>query len=202
MTQRNFTSEATSDTDESDGFEGYKFRVVLLGEAAVGKTSLVRRYTENVFDEEYKQTIGTTFATKDIDVTDNDGNVRKVRLNVWDMGGQSTYRELRRQFMKGASGAVIVYDVTRPETFMAMNNWFESFKEVCPVSPVIISANKVDLTDMRMVPHEPGMMLRDWFQAEYFETSAKTGDEVNNVFTRIAEVVLEKALSESKGPLM
>lgn len=199
MTQRNDTSETISD---SDGFEGYKFRVVLLGEAAVGKTSLVRRYTENVFDEEYKQTIGTTFATKDIDVTDTEGTVRKVRLNVWDMGGQSTYRELRRQFMKGASGAIVVYDITRPETFMAMNNWFESFKEICPDSPVLICANKVDLEDQRMVPHEPGMMLRDWFQAEYFETSAKTGDAVENVFTRIAEVVLEKALSESKGPLM
>jgi Ras-related protein Rab-5C len=199
MTQRNDTSDTISDTD---GFEGYKFRVVLLGEAGVGKTSLVRRYTENVFDEEYKQTIGTTFATKDIDVTGSDGTVRKVRLNVWDMGGQSTYRELRRQFMKGASAAIVVYDVTRPETFMAMNNWFESFREVCPASPVLISANKVDLLDKRMVPHEPGMMLRDWFQAEYFETSAKTGDAVNNVFTRIAEVVLEKSLSESKGPLM
>ena len=202
MTQRNDSSETTSDTDASDGFEGYKFRVVLLGEAGVGKTSLVRRYTENVFDEEYKQTIGTTFATKDIDVTGSDSDVRKVRLNVWDMGGQSTYRELRRQFMKGASAAIVVYDVTRPETFMAMNNWFESFKEVCPDSPVLISANKIDLAGQRMVPQEPGRMLKDWFQAEYFETSAKTGDEVNNVFSCTAEVVLDKALSESKSPLM
>jgi small GTP-binding protein len=192
----------TSDTSTDDGFEGYKFRIVLLGEAAVGKTSLLRRYTENIFDEEYKQTIGTTFATKDVDVKDSEGEVRKVRLNVWDMGGQSTYRELRRQFMKGASAAIIVFDVTRPETFMAMNNWFESFKEVCPDSPVLISANKIDLTEQRMVPQEPGVMLRDWFQSEYFETSAKTGDEVNNVFSRTAEVVLDKALSESKSPLM
>ncbi|MGY5855998.1 MAG: Rab family GTPase [Candidatus Thorarchaeota archaeon] len=202
MNQSNDASETQPDPNTSDEFEGYKFRIVLLGEAGVGKTSLVRRYTENVFDDEYKQTIGTTFATKDIDVTGSDSTVRKVRLNVWDMGGQSTYRELRRQFMKGASAAIVVYDVTRPETFMAMNNWFESFKEVCPDSPVLISANKVDLLDKRLVPQEPGIMLRDWFQAEYFETSAKTGDAVDNVFTRIAEVVLEKALSESKGPLM
>ncbi|MFW9926382.1 MAG: Rab family GTPase [Candidatus Thorarchaeota archaeon] len=202
MTERNDASDTLPDTSASDGFGGYKFRIVLLGEAAVGKSSLLRRYTENAFDEEYKQTIGTTFATKDVDVTDSGGEVRKVRLNVWDMGGQSTYRELRRQFMKGASAAIIVYDVTRPETFMAMNNWFESFKEVCPESPVLISANKIDLIDQRMVPSEPGRMLRDWFQAEYFETSAKTGDEVNNVFSRTAEVVLAKALSESKSLLM
>ena len=202
MTERNNTSDALPDTGVSDGYEGYKFRIVLLGEAAVGKSSLLRRYTENIFDEEYKQTIGTTFATKDVDVTDSEGEVRKVRLNVWDMGGQSTYRELRRQFMKGASAAIIVYDVTRPETFMAMNNWFESFKEVCPDTPVLVSANKVDLADKRMVPSEPGRMLRDWFQAEYFETSAKTGVEVNNVFARMAEVVLVKALSESKSPMV
>jgi small GTP-binding protein len=201
LTERSDTSDTSPDADVSNGFEGFKFRIVLLGDAAVGKSSLLRRYTENAFDEEYKQTIGTTFATKDVDVKDSDGDVRKVRLNVWDMGGQSTYRELRRQFMKGASAAIIVYDVTRPETFMAMNNWFESFKEVCPESPVLISANKVDLEAERMVPSEPGRMLRDWFQADYFETSAKTGDEVVNVFSRTAEVVLTKALTEGKDPL-
>jgi Ras-related protein Rab-2A len=80
--------------------------------------------------------------------------------------------------MKGASGAIIAYDVTRPETYMAMNTWFSSFREVCPDAAVVICANKVDLDDQRMVPNEPGNMLRDWFQAEYFETSAKTGADV------------------------
>jgi small GTP-binding protein len=190
------------DPDVADGFEGYKFRIVLLGEATVGKTSLLRRYTENVFDEEYKQTIGTTFATKDVDTTDSEGNVRKVRLSIWDMGGQSTYRELRRQYMKGASAAIIVYDVTKPETFMAMNNWFESFREVSPESSVVISANKIDLVDRRMVPQEPGMMLRDWFQAEYYETSAKDGTAVADIFSKCAEIVLLKALNDSKNPLI
>ncbi len=193
---------SVQDPDAADGFEGFKFRIVLLGEATVGKTSLLRRYTENVFDEEYKQTIGTTFATKDVDTSDSEGNVRKVRLSIWDMGGQSTYRELRRQYMKGASAAIIVYDVTKPETFMAMNNWFESFREVSPEAPVVISANKIDLADQRMVPQEPGLMLRDWFQAEYYETSAKDGTAVTDIFTKCAEIVLLKALSESKSPIM
>jgi Ras-related protein Rab-5C len=202
MAQRIDTMDSVQDPDAADGFEGYKFRIVLLGEATVGKTSLLRRYTENVFDEEYKQTIGTTFATKDVDTRDNEGNDRKVRLSIWDMGGQSTYRELRRQYMKGASAAIIVYDVTKPETFMAMNNWFESFREVCPEAPVVISANKIDLVKERMVPPEPGLMLRDWFQAEYFETSAKDGTAVIDVFSKCAEVVLLRALSESKNPIM
>ncbi|NHJ13104.1 MAG: GTP-binding protein [Candidatus Thorarchaeota archaeon] len=171
----------------------YKFRVVLLGEAAVGKTSLIKRYTENSFDEEYKQTIGTTFASKDVAIAADSGEFINVRLIIWDMGGQTTYRELRRQFMKGSAGAVIAYDVTRPETYMAMNNWFESFRETCPDATVVICANKVDLVDKRMVPVEPGLMLRDWFQADYFETSAKTGASVTDVFARMAEIVLKRS---------
>ncbi|MFX1369281.1 MAG: Rab family GTPase [Promethearchaeota archaeon] len=176
--------------------EGFKYRVVLLGEAAVGKTSLIRRYTENAFDEDYKQTIGTTFASKDVPVEDENGEVRNVRLIVWDMGGQTTYRELRRQFMKGSSGAIIAYDVTRPESFMAMNNWFESFRETCPDAVVVICANKIDLMDKRIVPVEPGLMLRDWFQADYYETSAKTGAAVDDVFARLAEALLKKSRAE------
>ncbi|MGY5852068.1 MAG: Rab family GTPase [Candidatus Thorarchaeota archaeon] len=187
--------ESSFGAPDPDGFEGFKFRVVLLGDACVGKTSLLRRFTENAFEEEYKQTIGTTFATKDLEIADDSGETRKVRLVIWDMGGQATYRELRRQFMKGASGAIIVYDVTRPDTYMAMNNWFESFREACPNADVIICANKVDL-EGRMVPVEPGLMLRDWFQSEYYETSAKTGSRVTDVFDRLGKLVLQKSLSE------
>jgi small GTP-binding protein len=91
MTEGSTPSAADSSDDSSDEF---KFRVVLLGEAAVGKTSLIRRFTENSFDEEYKQTIGTTFASKEVSVTDDEGQTRQVRLIIWDMGGQTTYREL------------------------------------------------------------------------------------------------------------
>jgi len=195
-------SPSPSESKSEDDFEGYKFRVVLLGEARVGKTSLLRRFTENVFDPEYKQTIGTTFASKDIPVRCSDGYSRNVRLVIWDMGGQDTYKELRRRFMKGSSGAVMVYDVTRPETFMAMNNWFEAFRDTCPGADVIICANKIDLEDQRMVPVEPGHMLRDWFQAEYYETSAKTGYLVKDVFARLAEIMLEKRLREHAQPRM
>ncbi len=196
MTEGPSASGGGSADEPSDEF---KFRVVLLGEAAVGKTSLIRRFTENAFDEDYKQTIGTTFASKDVSVTDDEGDSRQIRLIIWDMGGQTTYRELRRQFMKGSSGAIIVYDVTRPETFMAMNNWFESFRETCPNAVVVVAANKVDLLDNRIVPVEPGLMLRDWFQADYYETSAKTGAAVTDVFAKLALLVLKQSRAEKEG---
>lgn len=188
------TEMQPSTVDVDDTSTGFKYRVVLLGEATVGKTSLLRRFTENVFNEEYKQTIGTTFASKDVAVIGEDGTKRNVRLVIWDMGGQATYRELRRQFMKGASAAIIAYDVTRPETFMSCNNWFEAFRETCPDAAVIVAANKVDLEEERIVPVEPGWMLRDWFQADYYETSAKTGARVTDVFTKVAEIVLKRGL--------
>lgn len=194
-------NETTTETG-ADGFDGFKFRVVLLGEATVGKTSLLRRYTENAFDEEYKQTIGTTFASTDVEITDDEGSKRVVRLVIWDMGGQATYKELRRQYMKGASAAIIVYDVTQPESFMAMNTWYESFREVCPTAMAVICANKIDLQGKRMVPVEPGQMLRDWFQAAYYETSAKTGDNVSNVFTRVAQEVFRSRSADSGEPQM
>ncbi|MFQ5833295.1 MAG: Rab family GTPase [Candidatus Thorarchaeota archaeon] len=196
MTEGPSVSDGGSADEPSDEF---KFRVVLLGEAAVGKTSLIRRFTENAFDEDYKQTIGTTFASKDVSVTDDEGDSRQIRLIIWDMGGQTTYRELRRQFMKGSSGAIIVYDVTRPETFMAMNNWFESFRETCPNAVVVVAANKVDLLDNRIVPVEPGLMLRDWFQADYYETSAKTGAAVTDVFAKLALLVLKQSRADREG---
>ncbi|MHA1771677.1 MAG: Rab family GTPase [Candidatus Thorarchaeota archaeon] len=194
--------DATATKPSSEEFSGYKFRVVLIGEAGVGKTSLLRRFTENAFEEQYKKTIGTTFASKDVQVLCDDGLTRDARLVIWDMGGQDTYKELRRRFMKGAAGAIIVYDVTRPETFMAMNNWYESFRETCPTADAIICANKVDLEEQRMVPEEPGFMLRDWFQADYFETSAKTGQLVTDVFARLAEIMLLKKLRELEEPRM
>lgn len=185
-----------------EDFDGYQFRVVLLGEAAVGKTSLLRRYTENIFDEDYKATIGTSFATKDVTVTKDAGGTTLVRLATWDMGGQATYKELRRQFMKGAAAAIIVYDITRPETFMAMNNWFEAFREVCPGSIIVIAANKIDLKNERMVPVEPGLMLRDWFQAQYYETSAKTGKAVTDVFAKVAELLYRQIMNGDSSPRM
>ncbi|MFW9920438.1 MAG: Rab family GTPase [Candidatus Thorarchaeota archaeon] len=198
MTERTSQPIDSSIRADAEGFDGFKFRIVLLGEATVGKTSLLRRFAENTFDEEYKQTIGTTFSTKDVEFTDDEGDKRLVRLVIWDMGGQATYKELRRQYMKGASAAIIVYDVTQPETFMAMNSWYESFREVSPNALVVICANKVDLEGKRMVPIQPGEMLRDWYQAAYFETSAKTGTKVSDVFAEVAQGVFRNRSDDSQ----
>ncbi len=183
---------------ESPKFDGYEFRVVMLGDASVGKTALVARFINGSFDATYRQTLNVSLLNKDIQIVDHSGVNHPVRLNIWDMGGHATFRELRRQYMKNASGAILVYDVTRPETFMTANNWFSTFRDMCPDASILICANKIDLVEQRLVLTQSGHMLRDWFQADYFEVSAKTGMGINDVFIRLAEVMLNKVLSQER----
>ncbi|MEM2142397.1 MAG: Rab family GTPase [Candidatus Thorarchaeota archaeon] len=174
-----------------------ELRIVMLGEAGVGKTALITRFVTGTFDGQYRQSMGTTVTEKRISIRDSRGTQREVTVRLMDMGGRGTYRELRRQFMKGAHGAVLVYDVTRPETFMAMNNWYETFRDSCPDACLVICANKVDLKDKRMVPFETGVMLQKWLQADYFETSAENGQNVSEAFLMLVKLTHDRYFSTS-----
>jgi small GTP-binding protein len=156
-------------------------KIVALGDWAVGKTSCIRRYTDNTFREEYKSTIGTSFYVKTLDFTNPSGRRLRIRLVIWDLAGQPSYNELRRRYMDGAMIGLIVYDVTRPPTFMTVHEWFMKFVAVCPKASVALLANKVDLNERR-VPVEAGKMLAEWLEVKYFEISAKTGKNIEEVF--------------------
>jgi small GTP-binding protein len=158
------------------------FKLVALGDGAVGKTSCIRRYTEDSFSERYIATIGTTFALKTIDVDLPTGSTVTARVVLWDLAGQPTYNELRRRYMAGASMAIIVYDVTRPQTFLDIGEWYTKLITVCPNAVVAVVANKIDRPD-RLVPPEAGKMVQDWLDVLHYQTSAKTGENVNTLFT-------------------
>jgi len=157
-------------------------KCVALGNGAVGKTSCIRRYTEDTFSERYIATIGTTFALKTLDVDLPTGSQVTARVVLWDLAGQPTYNELRRRYMAGASMAIIVYDVTRPQTFLDIGEWYTKFITVCPNAVVAVVANKIDRPD-RLVPPEAGNMVKNWLDVFHYETSAKTGENVNTLFT-------------------
>ncbi len=167
------------------------FKLVALGDGAVGKTSCIRRYTEDSFSERYIATIGTTFALKTVDVTMPDGNKVTARVVLWDLAGQPTYNELRRRYMAGASMAIIVYDVTRPQTFLDIGEWFTKFITVCPNAVVAVVANKIDRQD-RLVPPAAGDMVTKWLDVLHFETSAKSGENINELFTDLVTRAIEK----------
>jgi small GTP-binding protein len=167
------------------------FKLVALGDGAVGKTSCIKRYTEDSFSERYIATIGTTFALKTLDVEMPDGNLVTARVVLWDLAGQPTYNELRRRYMAGASMAIVVYDVTRPQTFLDIGEWFTKFITVCPTAVVAVVANKIDRAD-RLVPSEAGGMIKSWLDVLYYETSAKTGENINDLFVELVTLAIQK----------
>jgi small GTP-binding protein len=160
--------------------------MVALGDGAVGKTSCIMRYTQNSFGDTYKATIGTNIAVKNIEVEVRPGVRSVAQVVLWDLAGQPTYRDLRSRYMVGASIAFIVYDVTRPPTFLNVASWYDNFAAVSPEAAVILVANKVDRED-RVVPTEAGEMFSRWRNIEYIETSAKTGENIEQMFTRCVE---------------
>ncbi|MFX0107443.1 MAG: GTP-binding protein [Candidatus Hodarchaeota archaeon] len=169
----------------------HMFKLVALGDGAVGKTSCIKQYTEGSFSERYIATIGTTFALKTVDVTMPDGNKVTARVVLWDLAGQPTYNELRRRYMAGATMAIIVYDVTRPQTFLDIGEWFTKFINVCPNAVVSVVANKIDRPD-RLVPSAAGEMIQKWLDVLHYETSAKTGENINELFTDLVTRAIEK----------
>lgn len=174
------------------------FKLVALGDGAVGKTSCIRRYTEGNFSEKYIATIGTTFALKTLDVDLPTGSRVTARVVLWDLAGQPTYNELRRRYMAGASMAIIVYDVTRPQTFLDIGEWYTKLITVCPNAVVAIVANKIDRPD-RLVPPEAGSMIQHWLDVLHYETSAKTGENVDTLFTDLVMRAIAK--QQELGPL-
>jgi len=174
----------------SEGPE-YILKMVALGDGAVGKTSCIMRFTEDSFGEKYKATIGTNIALKNIEVDMNEKETVKAQIVLWDLAGQPSYKDLRQRYMVGSSMAFIVYDVSRPITFMNVYEWYRNFNVVCPNAVTVLVANKVDIED-RLVPEEAGLMVSRWLDMKYVETSAKTGKNVNELFIELTRETILK----------
>jgi small GTP-binding protein len=164
----------------------YMFKMVSLGDAATGKTSCILRFTENSFGDIYRATLGTNIAVKNMTVRTPSGKMAPAQIVIWDLGGQPSFKELRSRYMTGASLAFIVYDVTSPTSFLNLQAWYDNFTEVNPDAAVAIVANKVDLMERR-VPPEAGNMIMKWWGVPHIETSAKTGENIEELFTELVE---------------
>jgi small GTP-binding protein len=172
-----------------DSGPNYVLKMVALGDGAVGKTSCIMRYTEDSYGENYKATIGTNIAVKNVAIEVREGEPSSAQVVLWDLAGQPTYKDLRSRYMVGASIAFLVYDVTRPATFLNVAEWYYNFTAVCPDAVVILVANKVDRED-KVVPPEAGEMVSRWLGIEWIETSAKTGENIEMMFTKCVETAI------------
>jgi len=169
----------------------FVFKIVILGDSAVGKTSLINQFVENAFEEDYKPTLGANIIRKDVMLEDLN---TKVRLIVWDLAGQEKYNVVRSLYYQGCVGALLVYDITRMETFNNIEaKWLDDFKKYVKREGVyLLIGNKSDLVSQRMISNEDGMKLADKINASKFiETSAKLGENVDNAFKSLVSEILE-----------
>lgn len=178
----------------------YLAKIVIAGDGAVGKTTLRRRFFGEAFDSNYLQTIGADFSTGKLEV--DYGDVQEIRLQLWDLAGQPRFHVVRNGYYRGATGAVLVYDVTNPKSFINIVQWItECWTAVGNPIPIMIVGNKQDLVEKRQVKEETGQkvakllskvsMKHKGFRITYLPTSAKTGMNVKKVFQLLGFSMLE-----------
>jgi small GTP-binding protein len=173
-----------------------KSKVCLVGEKAVGKTSLVRRFVMNMFDEQYVTTIGTRVSKKEVHISMPDlAQSVQVDLMIWDIMGEKGFRELLKDaYFYGANGILAVADLTRRRTLDDLDDWIDSVEQVVGKVPILIVVNKVDLTSNARFQERDVAQFAKAYGAEFFLTSAKTGDQVETAFARLGALVVEHQL--------
>jgi small GTP-binding protein len=165
------------------------FKVIFVGDPSVGKTSMVAKHISSAFRENYVPTLGTNISSKDY----NYGG-HSVTLMIWDIAGQEMFKAVREKYYSGANAAFIVYDVTRPETFVNVLAWAKDIKSFLPEAiPSIIVGNKTDME--REVDKKDAETVAKHLGAEFLETSAKTGANIDEAFDRIIRKLLSGVLS-------
>jgi small GTP-binding protein len=158
-------------------------KVVVAGDGAVGKTSLIRRYCEGKFEHTRVATIGVDFQTQKVELPD-----QTVKLSIWDMAGQERFAVVRAGFYRGSRAAALVYDVTEPQTLVDLTRWQEEVLTAVQEQPFLVIGNKIDLE--RVIPTEEGRAFAESIGASYVETSALTGDGVPALFETLANLAL------------
>jgi len=168
-----------------------KAKICLIGEAAVGKTSLIRRYVEDAFEDRYISTLGSKVSLKRIWLTHKTDPSKQleVQLSIWDLIGERSYLEtLHQEYLRGAQGLIAVCDVTRYSTFEALDEWIRRSFLISGEVPLAIVVNKADLKDQVMVLYDENepQQKAERYGGFAMWASAKTGENVNPIFGRLA----------------
>ena len=166
----------------------YLFKYIIIGDAAVGKSNLLLRYAHGQFKDEYQLTIGVEFGAKNISIND-----KIYRIQIWDTAGQENFRSITRAYYKNSVCALVVYDITNRDSFNNIANWVEDCKNQSPKTIfMVLVGNKSDLSDKRVISIDEGRELAEKYNMIFFETSAKTGDNVDLIFFKSAEEIAKK----------
>ena len=166
-----------------------KCQLLIIGDSTVGKTSILSRFANGTFNSNYLATVGLDNFTKD-EIIDN----KIIRIKIWDTAGQERYKSLTKGFFRNAEGVMLVYDVTNSETYENLKFWLQSIKNNMSSDmgeiPIIIIGNKIDCEDREVIKEEAEKFWKEQGY-QYFETSAKTGDNIDMTIKYLVKKVVD-----------
>ena len=166
----------------------YLLKYIIIGDAAVGKSNLLLRYAHGQFKPEYQLTIGVEFGAKNVEIRN-----KLYRIQIWDTAGQENFRSITRAYYKNSVCALVVYDIASRDSFNNVSTWIEDCKNQSPKTIfMVLVGNKSDLAERRQVQTEEGQELADKYGLLFYETSAKTGDNVESIFVDSANEIARK----------
>jgi len=165
-----------------------KYKILILGDSKVGKSCFLTRYADKTFQEDYLSTIGMDYKIKNYELENGD----IIKLYIWDTAGQDRFRSITSNYYKGADGIILIYDITKQETFNNVRNWITSIKEEAPAKVVLILVgNKVDDEKNRAVPQSEGEKIADEYNLPFLECSAKSDINVTETFDVLIKKIVE-----------
>ena len=171
----------------------YIIKILTLGDTLVGKSSIVLRFSDNRFDDNQLATIGIDYKTKYIKVKD-----ASVKVLLWDTAGQETFRNIARQYYKGANGVLLIYDVCDRKTYERIGFWMDELKQNNEIEQlyIILVGNKIDLEEKRVVTREEAEKYAEDNNINYLEVSAKTGEGILDLFNEVTKGTMDKVFND------
>ncbi|MDO8123078.1 MAG: Rab family GTPase [Candidatus Odinarchaeota archaeon] len=176
----------------------HTFKLVVIGDPMVGKTSIINRFITKTFNHEYLQTLGTQLNCHEVVV----GDVL-IRLIIWDLAGQPRFESVRKLYFLGSDAVLVVFDLTRAETFDNIEGWLQAFRTAVPdEAPSVLVGNKVDLDSRRVISRAEAYQRHINLEFDnYFESSARSGENVGELFDQVTRLLIYNRLAELRERL-
>ncbi|GMT18882.1 hypothetical protein PFISCL1PPCAC_10179 [Pristionchus fissidentatus] len=173
------------------------FKLLIIGDSGVGKSSLLLRFADNVFSENYITTIGVDFKIRTVDMEG-----QRVKLQIWDTAGQERFRTITSTYYRGTHGVIVVYDVTNGESFGNVKRWLMEIDTNCENVQKILVGNKCECAERRVVLTSDAQRFSESMGIQFFETSAKNNTNVEAMFNSVTRLVLEAKMRQPQAKIL